>query len=229
MKTLKRGIHIFAIFMCLLIIVPGVMFAQDVIAYVGELGGSVTIIKNNPGEEEVEATLGMLLVGGDTVKTGEASYSAVIFQDDGSRVKLGENSQLTLNAERDRKKLKKRLFLGSGGKIWAKITKKRGTDFQVKTPTSVASVKGTTFSMEEASDGTYVWVYADSVFLRNGDMEKEVQTGEYGFASEGDVETGPISENPGPVEPGPHEMIIYFVDQTTGRQKELRIEYTKPD
>ena len=227
MKTLKRGIHIFAIFMCLMIIVPGVMFAQDVIAYIGELGGTVTIIKNNPGEE-VEATLGMLLVGGDTVKTGEESYSAVIFQDDGSRVKLGENSQLTLNAERDKKKLKKRLFLGSGGKIWAKITKKRGTDFQVKTPTSVASVKGTRFSMEEAATGTFVWVYEDSVFLKNGDAEKEVQTGEFGFASEGAVETGPIGENPGPVEPGPHEMIIYFSDEDTGRQKELRIEYTKP-
>ena len=225
MGTLKRGFYISIMFIALLLVVPGVMLAQDVIAYVGELGGSVTIIKSNP-EEEVEATLGMLLMGGDTVKTGEESYSAVIFQDDGSRVKLGENSQLTLNATREKKKLKKRLFLGSGSKIWAKITKKRGTDFQVKTPTSVASVKGTRFVMLEGDDGTWVWVLEDAVFLESGEEGVEVGAGQYGKASDGKIETGDIGEGDVPVEPGPHEIKVFLKQPDGGNfQKELRIEY----
>jgi len=226
MDTLKRGFYILVIFIALLLVAPGVLLAQDVIAYVGELGGSVTIIKNSPSEE-VEATLGMLLMGGDTVKTGEGSYSAVIFQDDGSRVKLGENSQLTLNATREKKSLKKRLFLGSGSKIWAKITKKRVTDFQVKTPTSVASVKGTRFVMLEGDDGTWVWVLEDAVNLKTGEVEQDVGEGQYGKASDGQIETGDIGEGDVPVEPGPHEIKIFLnqPDAAGSFEKELRIEY----
>jgi hypothetical protein len=226
MVTLKRGFYISALFIALLSFLPGLIFAQDVIAYIGEVGGSVTIIKSNPGEE-VEATLGMLLMGGDTVKTGEESYSAIIFQDDGSRVKLGENSQLTLNATRDKKKLKKRMFLGSGGKLWAKITKKKGTDFQIKTPTSVASVKGTRFIMEDREDGVWLYVLEDAVQFGTGEEEVTVGAGQYGRAADGKIETGDIGDGDVPVEPGPHEIIIFFDQQSQGTalQKELRIEY----
>jgi hypothetical protein len=226
MVTLKRGMYISALFIAILLVIPGVLAAQDVIAYIGEIGGSVTIIKANPGEE-VEATLGMLLMGGDTVKTAAESYSAVIFQDDGSRVKLGENSQLTLNAERDKKRLKKRMFLDSGGKLWAKVSKKKGTDFQVKTPTSVASVKGTRFIMEEKSGETWLWVLEDEVLYGSGEEEVTVGAGQYGRAADGKIEIGDIGDGEVPVEPGPHEIIIFFDQEIEGTrlQKQLRIEY----
>ena len=105
--TLRRCSHIAVVLMSLALLAPATLSAQDIIAYIGEVGGTVTVVKGNPGEE-VSAQLGMLLMSGDTVKTGAASYSSVIFQDDGSRVKLGENSLLTLNAERDGKALKKK-------------------------------------------------------------------------------------------------------------------------
>jgi hypothetical protein len=122
MMTLRRVIIAITFISASLLFIPALLSAQDVIAYVGEVGGTVTVVKENPGGE-VEAQPGMLLMGGDTVKTAASSYSSIIFQDDGSRVKLGENSQLTLNAERDGKALKKKMFLGSGGTLWAKVTK----------------------------------------------------------------------------------------------------------
>jgi hypothetical protein len=224
-----RGKYFLALLVVVLLVIPGVMYAQDIIAYIGELGGTVTVIKANPGEE-VAATLGMLLEGGDTIKTGGESYSSIIFQDDGSRVKLAENSQLTLNATREKKKLKKRMFLDSGGKLWAKVTKRKGTDFQVKTPTSVASVKGTRFILEELEWGeTYLLVLEDFVFLEAEGGSGMIGAGKYGKATDDSFETGDIEDGDVPVEPGMQEIIIFLDQQEggTGLQKELRIQYKK--
>jgi hypothetical protein len=228
MKTLKRVLIDIALTSSLFLIIPAVLCAQDVIAYIGEVGGTVTVVKGNPGEE-VEGELGMLLMGGDTVKTAAASYSSIIFQDDGSRVKLGENSQLTLNAERDGKNLKKRMFLGSGGKLWAKVNKKRGTDFQVSTPTSVASVKGTKFIMEAEDDRAFLWVLEDEVIFESGEFEQNVGAGRYAIGTREGIETGDIEDKCIPVEPGPHEILIFFDqgERGTKLQKEIRIEFEK--
>jgi hypothetical protein len=228
MKTLKRVMITTAVMGVLFLIIPVSLLAQDVIAYIGEVGGTVTVVKGNPGEE-VEAQLGMLLMGGDTVKTASASYSSVIFQDDGSRVKLGENSQLTLNADRDGKNLKKKMFLDSGGKLWAKVNKKRGTDFQVRTPTSVASVKGTKFILEAESDGAFLWVLEDAVVFESGEFVENVGAGEYAEGTAEGIIVRAIEDGDVPVEPGSHEILIFFDqgDRGTALQKELRIEYKK--
>jgi hypothetical protein len=217
------------VFLCVVVIAvlsfPAALFAEA-IAYIGEVGGDVKIIKGNPGTG-VPATLGMLLEGGDTIKTETESYASVIFQDDGSRVKLGENAQLTLNATRDKKKLKKRMRL-EAGKMWAKITKKRGTDFQVSTPTSVASVKGTKFVLEEGNAETLLWVLEDVVEMAiAGGYTVEVSAGEYAKATSKGIEKGTIQDDQIPVEPGKHELIIYLNQQNKGsnQQKELHIDF----
>ncbi len=218
------------VFLCAFVIamlfLPAAVLAQDAIAYIGEVGGNVQIIKSNPGTE-VAATLGMFLEGGDTIKTQTDSYASVIFQDDGSRVKLGENAQLTLNASRQKKKMIKRMRLETG-KIWAKVTRKRGTDFQVSTPTSVASVKGTKFVLEEGNAQTLLWVLEDVVQMAiAGGYTLEVTAGEYAKATSEGIEKGVIQDDQIPVEPGKHEMIIYLNQQNEGskQQKELHIEF----
>ncbi len=217
-------------FLCAVVIVilflPAALFAQDTIAFLGEVGGNVKIIKANPGTD-VAAKLGMLLEGGDTIKTEAESFASVIFQDDGSRVKLGENAQLTLNASRKKNKLSKRLRLETG-KIWAKVTKKRGTDFQVSTPTSVASVKGTKFVLEEGDAETLLWVLEDIVEMAvAGGYTVDVAAGEYAKATSGGIEKGVIQDDQIPVEPGKHEIIIYLNQQSEGskQQKELHIDF----
>jgi hypothetical protein len=228
MISLRRCWHIIAVLTVCVVVMPGVLSAQDVIAYIGQVGGSVTIARMNP-EDELEATVGMLLVGGDTVSTSTGSYASVIFQDDGSRVKLGENSQLTLNATRDQKKLKKRMFLDSGGKIWAKVAKKKGADFQVKTPTSVASVKGTEFVLLEDNYGAWVYVLDGNVNVSRDNYSEDVGAGQYARTSEDGIETGDIQDGDVPVEPGPHELIFFFDQNNQGTvlQKELHIEFER--
>ena len=223
MRLLKKGSLLLTVVIAA-VLLPAVLFAADVIAYIGEVQGDVIVTRSNPGE--MEAKLGMFLEAGDTVKTESGSFTAIIFQDDGSRIKLGESAQITLNASRKQKKLDKKVNLKQG-KLWAKVNKKRGTDFQVRTPTSVASVKGTKFVIEELEAGeTWVWVLEDIVELANATGTVSLGAGEYGVATSDGIESGTITGDV-PVEPGAHELIFYFGQPGTGMQRELYIEYEK--
>jgi hypothetical protein len=222
----KRGYVLAVIVLCVFLIVPGVMYGLDVIAYIGETGGEVTVLRGTPGKE-LAAEPGMLLEAGDTVKTDADSYSSIIFQDDGSRIKLGENSQLTLNATREKKKLKKRMFLDSGGKLWAKVNRQKGTDLQIKTPTSVASVKGTKFGLQTFDAEDWVWVYEDAVQVDGEAGTVTVEEGEFCRVTRESIEKSDIEEAELPTEPGKHKLIIFFEQEDGVIQKELHIHYGK--
>ena len=104
----NRNILIALLALFLIMILPASLFAaQDVIAFFGEVKGDVTVTRANPGKTE-PAKIGMFLHPGDGIKTGSDSYTSIIFQDDGSRVKLEPNTNLTLEAKRQKKRLVKR-------------------------------------------------------------------------------------------------------------------------
>jgi len=228
MNRIKKGRFFILLILVAAFVIPTLVFTQDTIAYIGELGGTVTVTvtKSNPGE--VAAELGMLIGAGDTVKTGNESYTSIIFQDDGSRVKLGSNAVITLNATRTKKKLNKKIFL-SAGKIFAKVTKKKGTDFQIKTPTSVSSVKGTRFILEEKDWGeTWLWVLDDFVELASDAGKITVNKGQKGIATKDALKIEELKDEDIPVEPGKHEMIINFTrSDDTSMKKELHIEFER--
>jgi hypothetical protein len=198
--------------------------AQDVIAYLAEVGGEVGVTRAETGDAE-PGSVGMFLDSGDTVRTGEGGYASVVFQDDGSRVKLGSNAQLTLNASRSGDRLDKSGFL-QVGRLWAKITRKKGSSFQIRTPTSVASVKGTRFILEETRPGTArLWVLEDEVLFGNGSEEKTVKEGQKGTATASSIVVEEIESEDLPLEPGRHELIFYL--RKGAEQKELHIDLEK--
>jgi hypothetical protein len=224
----KYGYMLFFVLLAALIL-PVSVDAEEIIAYIGDLGGKVTVTKPAAGDDsgkEIAAKSGMLLAAGDVLRTGEESFASVIFQDDGSRVKLGPVATVTLNATRKQKQLDKSLVLDTG-KLWAKVTKKRGAEFQVKTPTSVASVKGTRFIIEETEEGeTWLWVLEDAVSFSNGTDEVTVNEGEVGRATSDTIDIQPIDKDQLPVEPGTHEMIFFFKGKDdSSLQRELHIEF----
>jgi hypothetical protein len=227
MISMKKGCIALLLILMVICVPLSAALAAEVIAYFGEVGGEVSVRRVNP-ETTMQAQVGMFLDAGDTVKTGEGGYASIIFQDDGSWVKLGENSQLTLNATRREQRLEKSSFLETG-KLWAKVTKKKGSLFQIKTPTSVASVKGTKFILEEKQWGeTWLWVLDESVFLSNDSEEKEVKEGQKGKATKEKIEIEDLQKDDLPLEPGRHELIFYL--QKGGEsalQKELHIELEK--
>ena len=88
----------------------------------------------------------------DELETAESSFAAVRFNDDNSLVKLFPHSILKLNIEIIDNKIAKKNTVTSG-KFWAKVTKNKA-GFEVATPSTVCSVKGTEFLVSVADDGT---------------------------------------------------------------------------
>jgi len=223
----NRNILTILLVLGLIMIIPASLFAaQDVIAFFGEVKGDVTVTRTNPGKTEA-AKIGMFLFPGDGIKTGDKSYTSIIFQDDGSRVKLEPNTSLTLEGKRQQKKVSKKMYLAAG-KMWAKVAKKRGTDFQVTTPTSVASVKGTNLGIEELDwPETHVWVLDGQVWLTNGDQTFLLNQGQHGVSTPTLITVEDIGDaGCDIVNEGDHKLRFQFED-SSGNVKDLVIEFEK--
>ena len=75
--------------------------------------------------------------------------------DDGSLIKLRENSTLEINDLSEDKEAKKKssIFKLLLGKLWAKVEHQEGSKFNIVTPTAVAGVRGTEFAIIVQRDG----------------------------------------------------------------------------
>jgi hypothetical protein len=93
---------------------------------------------------------GSRLVDKDKLTTGKNGFAALRFIDDKSTVRIRSNSTCQINAKKENKTILKNIFLEAGA-IYARVTQQRDR-FQVATPTSVASVKGTDWITEHTSE-----------------------------------------------------------------------------
>ncbi|MDI6807684.1 MAG: FecR family protein [Candidatus Eisenbacteria bacterium] len=186
------------------------------IALVMKATGNVKLKRANPGEWFVPKK-GEILDGGDLLRTGEDGFAAVLFQDDKSLVKISSNTELVVNGERQGKAVSKRLWVGAGD-LWAKVTKTEGTRFEVETPTSVASVKGSEFYEEVAENGF------SSLICIEGEMEF---SNDYGSVT---VKPGMIATSTGNEAPGLRPVVQgetpgFGAEEGAVTEEEIRIEY----
>ncbi len=122
------------------------------IAVVIKVVGSV-VAQRADGSPWKAATRGLVLSSGDKLRTEQRGEVAVLFVDDKSLLKISEETEITFNATRDGRTVSKRVWM-SAGSLWARVTKAEEPHFQVETPTSVASVKGSEFySLENRESG----------------------------------------------------------------------------
>ncbi len=140
---------------------PGRAQSGKDIAVVLKTVGNVTVNRGENGTWE-SVKRGTRLHSGNVVRTGEKSLAALVFTDDKSLVKIRANSEVTIKGSREKKKVKKSLFMRLG-ELWAKVTK--GNPFQVETPSGVAAVKGTEFYVAMDQSGNMV------VFCMEGIIE----------------------------------------------------------
>ena len=91
----------------------------------------------------------MLLSEKDEIRTSPGAKATLVFED-GSKVKLGENTTLAIS---ELKADTVDLAMNTG-KINADVKKiKKGGKFEINTPASVCAVRGTKFSIEVSEDG----------------------------------------------------------------------------
>jgi len=150
---------------CALILIDTGFGTMRSVAVLAKINGNLDINEVlNPGWKI--ANLGQMLYNGDRLRSGSESWAAIFFLD-GSQIKIHENSQFTIQSEREKERALKTTVKVAQGEMWMKVPKK-GSEFRIETPTSVASVKGTEFNLLVERDGTtYLTVIEGSVEFLN--------------------------------------------------------------
>ena len=116
---------------------------------------------------------GTILSDGDKIRTGSSGFTAIIFIDDKSTLKLKENSEAVITGQRSARSIAKKINMDVGT-VRATVNK-QNSDFVIQTPTSVASVKGTDFWMlSDPSLGDQVIGLEGIVSLINSNTGQEM-------------------------------------------------------
>lgn len=182
-KILKRLLSFTLIFALLL---STIAYADNSmrVAVLKNIEGNVKI-RRAGGEKLFPAIEKAGLVQGDSVITGKGA-GAILIIDSDKEVKIGENTQLVMSELMKSIKTmgdKTTLSLLSG-KVLITINKKLVKDakFEIKTPTAVMGVRGTTLETIVIGNRTFVTVFEGSVNARNTTTDKETNVGAFQLA-----------------------------------------------
>ena len=176
-------------------------------------------------------TPGTVLSDGDKIRTGSKGFTAIIFIDDKSTLKVKENSELVVGGQKSDARISKKINMDLGT-IRATINK-QNTDFVIQTPTSVASVKGTDFwLLSDPEIGDQVMGLEGVVGLTNTQTGQEVNvtTGMSGLSTpDGDLSLEETVDSTIPDDPSTDSEstseIKIFMEGPNGQQKVIIIEY----
>ena len=174
---------------------------------------------------------GTILSDGDKIRTGSSGFTAIIFIDDKSTLKLKENSEAVITGQRSAQSIAKKINMDVGT-VRATVNK-QNSNFVIQTPTSVASVKGTDFWMiTDPVDGDIVIGLEGLVTLTNNETGAEVDVTEGTSGSstpDGDVDVEETEESSIPEDPTDQDEqqaeIKIYLEGPNGEQKVMIIEY----
>ena len=122
------------------------------------------------------ATVNAMLNSGDKVRVLEDGRMELIL-DNRSVLRLASNSSLELKEVESSPQKERYSFFFSFGKMWTRVTRMLGfgSSHQVKTPTAIAAVQGTSYDLQVGPDQqTRVRVFSGNVQIYNpfaGDLE----------------------------------------------------------
>ena len=141
-------------------------FAAETIAVIRKAKGTVTLYKNNKISQQ-KPRRGTRLNVGDKIVTDKKGFAYIIFYDDKSRLRIRSNSTCILKTRKDKKKETIKTVFLEVGTIYARITR-QNTKFEVETPTSVASVKGTEWVTKQIlKGGTFYYCKSGVIEVSN--------------------------------------------------------------
>ena len=135
-----------------------------VVAAISTLKGAV-MIKPLGSRKYIPAYKGQMLKSGEWLKTKDGVFVAIVFLD-GSNIKIQQETEVKISSYRmTAKELKTNLEM-TKGQAWSNVADQgSGGQFTIKTPTAVASVKGTEFDLayDLENDETTLIVLAGEV------------------------------------------------------------------
>lgn len=185
---MKKNIVIILTSLLSVLIIFSTVYAAKPIAITIKSKGKVKVYESGKKSDK-KLKRGFRLKDGDKIVTGDKSYAAFRFIDDRSLVRVRANSSCTIQGKEEDNSIFKNIFLEIGT-IFARITKQKGR-FQVTTPTSVASVKGTKFITDHrGANGTYYFGEEGLCEIKNKGGVARLRSGETAFVA--DENTAPV-------------------------------------
>lgn len=177
-------------------------FAEKV-AIVSKVQGDVLLQKADALSYDQAVAMGTILENNDQIKVNDG-FAVMLLLDDKSQVKLRENTEVAISMVED--------LSGSGyhvrldyGQALTKYSSGAGFDFQLHTPTSVASIKGTEFwTVSDPEEGDQIIVTEGNVMVMNNltGMIQSAGPGEtVSSTTDGYIETAPTEEGSIPEDP----------------------------
>ena len=141
--------------------------AAQSIAVVSKAKGNVKYKKKSDKELKKTLKSGIDLHNNDYIRTGKDGFAKYVYVDDGTQIKVHNNSEVYIKGEIDRRSIIKQLKVDKGT-IKLEIKKQAVDEFTVITPTSVASVKGTSFWIDcRGKDGDKFYGESGLVSIQN--------------------------------------------------------------
>lgn len=159
-----------SILIVMALILSSALSAKDVAATLLKASGPGAIFQPDGGRIQFKA--GAMILPGSRIVTREGG-TAVLMMDDGSRVSVGPNTDLTLAESSVEGEARSTVFQMVRGLFRATVQKLTvGSNFIVKTGDAVAAVKGTEFEVEADENGTEARVSEGKVWLENAKGER---------------------------------------------------------
>ncbi len=191
------------------------------IAVVTKVKGVVEMERDKSGFNALKP--GIILEDGDRIRTGSNGFTALIYIDDKSLLKIKENTEIVITGKRDVNSISKEANI-SQGTLRASVGKQKKGEFVVKSPTSVASVKGTVFDfISDPNSGDQVIGIEGIIALTNTltGASIDITEGITGFSDQdGSLNSAPTD---------PSTIPTYPEDEETGGSSFLKIILEGPD
>jgi hypothetical protein len=223
---MKRHTKLFAFILCVFFAVAAFAVPAQNVAITYKVKGSVELFKSG-AKSAVALTPATHLSDGDKIRTGKDGYCFLIFVEDKTQIKVRENSEMTISANRGDKGLEQQVNMNIG-QIWSHVSKE-GSKFRVSTPTSVASVKGTMWWTLVNEDGTTTIIGLSGIvnlFNNRLGQSEDVGAGQTGDSGPGGLHVGPTHISiPNPDGPGSTRTLRIPFRDADGNDHNLYIDY----
>ena len=153
------------------------LFSQSGIAIVTKVSGDAQYKYYLDPDLTTSIKPGLQLFNNDLIVTGNDGFVKFSYLDDGTTIKVHKNTELYIRGQINKQNISKRINM-SNGMLKLDVTKQAEDEFKIITPTSVASVKGTSFVLETSDDGDQFYGFEGVVEILNKESNQIIKLSE---------------------------------------------------
>lgn len=215
---------------CLMSIFALTIQAQDSkapAAAVLKVKGKVMLLSSPKDQEGSAAKIGAMVFPGVSIKTGEDGLAMIKMLEDNSIIRIAPRSQLVVRPSKSGDASGKKARVENGSVLFNITRKMTGSKFDVETPTSVATVKGTRFWIIVGPDGSAKVITLEgllSLLNINSNTAKDVGEGQTGMTSGNTLTVNSTNLKDIPSDFQENNLRLKFQDDK-GETRELNIDF----